>query len=145
MSDCAPACSAATILTMSRTLLVLALVVGALAVPAGALASDPDGRDEVRVTGRCSGTSSAELRVREENDALRVELRVDTRRSGARWSVILLHERRTAYRGTARTSPSSRSLRVRRTLADWHGPDTIVARATGPRGETCRATATLRN
>ena len=126
---------------MLRALPVLVTAV-ALAAPAAALGSTADG-DEVRVTGRCSGTSTAALRVREEEDELRVELRVDTHRPGATWRVILLHERRTAYRGVRRTSASSRSLRVRRTLADWYGPDTVVARATGPRGETCRVAATI--
>ena len=119
--------------------LVLAVTALALAAPTAALASsDPD---DVRVAGRCSGTSSAELRVREEEDELLVELRIRTTRAGATWRVILLHDRRTAYRGTRRTSSSSRSLRVRRTLADWYGRDTIVARATGPGGETCRTSA----
>jgi hypothetical protein len=128
--------------TMLRTLALL-IVAAALAAPAGALGSTAESGDDVRVSGRCSGTSKAELRLREDDDALRVELRVDTRRAGATWSVILLHERRTAYRGSRRTSASSRSFRVRRLLPDWVGPDTIVARASGPRGETCRATATI--
>jgi hypothetical protein len=127
---------------MHRTIALLVVAV-ALATAAPALGSRADGDDEVRVTGSCSGTSKAELRVREDDGALRVELRIDTRRAGATWSVILLHERRTAYRGTRRTSTSSRSLRVRRMLPDWLGPDTIVARASGPRGETCRTTATI--
>jgi hypothetical protein len=126
---------------MLRALTVLLTAV-ALAAPAGALASGPD-EDEVRATGRCSGSSTSELRVRRDDGSLRVELRIDTRRARAPWSVILLHERRTAYRGKLRTSSSSRSLRVRRSLADWYGRDTIVARATGPRGETCRASATI--
>jgi hypothetical protein len=123
-------------------MLVLLLVTALCAVAATPVAMASDG-DEIRVTGRCSGTSKAELRVREEEDALRIELRVDTSRARATWSVILLHERRTAYRGKIRTSASSRSLRLRRTLADWYGPDTVVARATGPGGEVCRAAATI--
>ncbi len=122
---------------MARTLLALLVALGALAAAAPAVASD-----DVRVTGRCSGTSKVELRVREDDGRLRVELRVDTRQARAAWSVILLHDRQTAYRGKLRTS-SSRSLRLRRSVPDWFGRDTIVARATGPRGETCRATARI--
>lgn len=125
---------------MLRVLTVFVTVV-ALAAPAGALASGRD--DDVRVTGRCSGSSTSELRVRRDDGSLRVELRIDTRRGRALWSVILLHDRRTAYRAKLRTSSGSRSLRVRRSLADWVGRDTIVARATGPRGETCRASAKI--
>jgi hypothetical protein len=140
MSDCDRHRRSTTIRGMLRAL-ALTLAALALAAPAAALGSTTDG-DEVRVTGRCSGTSTAELRVREDDGGLRVELRIDTRRAGATWRVILLHDRRTAYRGTRRTT-SSRSLRVRRTLADWYGRDTVAARATGPRGETCRASATI--
>ena len=122
-------------------ILALLLTLAALAAPADALARGSD--DDVRVVGRCSGSSTADLRVREDDGELRVELRVDTRRAGATWRVVLLHDRRLALRRTVRTGSSSRSLRVRRELPDWFGRDTIVARATGPRGETCRASARI--
>jgi hypothetical protein len=131
---------AATIGGMTR-ILVLALVAIALALPAEALAGRVDD-DDVRVTARCSGRSTASLRLRRDDGALRVELRVETVRSGAPWRVVLLHDRRLAFRRALRTGGGG-SLRVRRVLPDWFGRDTIVARATGPRGETCRASATI--
>ena len=122
-------------------ILALLLTVAALALPADALAGRSD--DDVRVAGRCSGSSTASLRVRKDDGELRVELRVDTRRAGATWRVVLLHDRRIAFRRSVRTGSSSRSLRVRRELPDWFGRDTVVARATGPRGETCRASVRI--
>jgi hypothetical protein len=123
-------------------ILALLLTVAALAAPANALARGSDD-DDVRVVGRCSGSSTASLRVRRDDGELRVELRVDTRRAGATWRVVLLHDRRIAFRRSVRTGSSSRSLRVRRELPDWFGRDTVVARATGPRGETCRASVRI--
>jgi hypothetical protein len=119
--------------------LALALVV-ALTLPAMARSGDGD---DARVTGSCSGRSDATLRLRSDDGAIRVELRIDTGRRGALWRVIVLHERRIAFRAPLRTSRSSGSLRLRRNVSDWFGSDTIAVRATGPRGETCRASATI--
>ena len=140
MSDCAPPRSGGTIGSMVRLLVLLAVVV-VLATPADALARGLD--DDVRVSGRCSRASDVSLRLRADDGRIRVELRVDTGLARAPWRVVLLHERRLAFQKTLRTGTSSRSLRVRRELPDWYGRDTVVARATGPRGETCRASATL--
>lgn len=118
----------------------LAVAVAALACPLGASAAPTD--DDVRVRGTCSGRSTSSLRLRADDGRIRVELRIDTRRHNARWSVILLHERRTAYRGTLRTG-SSGSLRLRRTVRDLYGRDALVVRASGPRRETCRVSATI--
>ena len=111
----------------------------ALAVPLPAAADD----DDREVRGTCSRGSETRLRVREDDGSLRVELRIDTGRRGARWSVIVLHERRIAFRGVLRTTRSSGSLRLRRSVRDLYGRDTIVVRASGPRRETCRISATL--
>jgi hypothetical protein len=62
-------------------------------------------------------------------------------RRGERWRVVLVHERRVAWRGV-RTSGSS-GFRVRRTLRDLGGSDRVKVRASGPRGVTCEAAATL--
>jgi hypothetical protein len=128
---------------MSRSVLTIAAILCALALPAGTLGAPLDEDDDVRVAGSCSGASEASLRLRADDGAIRVELRIDTGRARATWRVVLLHERRIDYRGSLRTSSSSRSLRLRITVADWFGSDTIAARATGPRGETCRASATI--
>lgn len=125
----------------SRARLVLAGLCAALLLPLAGRADD--GRDEVRRTVGCSGSSTAELKLRADDEAIRAELEIDSRRGGSRWAVILIHERRIAYRGTVR-STSGGSAKLRRSVPDWFGPDTVTARATGPRAETCRVSATLR-
>lgn len=125
---------------VNRVAFVVAAAV-VLALPVTASADRAD--DEVRARGACSPGRTAELRVRADDGELRVELRVVSRRSGEAWSVILVHERRIVTRTRATTQGSSRSFRLRRWLPDLYGRDTVVARATGPGGASCRASATL--
>jgi hypothetical protein len=120
---------------------MLASLVLALGAPAPALAHGGEGGD-VRVSGTCGRGATSQLRLEEKHGGIRVELRVRGRRSGERWRVVLVHERRVAWRGRARTG-SSGSFRVRRFLADFDGADQVTARASGPRGNTCQATASL--
>jgi hypothetical protein len=141
MSDCGSGHQGGTIRAMTR-ILALVLIAATMAAPVDALAARADD-DDVRVAGRCSRASDATLRLRTDDDSIRVELRIDTNRAGASWRVVLLHDRRLAYRKTLRTGASSRSLRVRHELPNWFGRDTVVVRATGPGGETCRASATM--
>lgn len=122
-----------------------ALVVAlALAVPAAAEADDGEDRDDVRVTASCSRAGEAELRLRRRDDdrvRLDFELR-DAQRAG-RWLVVVVHERRLVFRGSVRASRSSGRLSLRRTFPDFFGEDTVRVRASGPRGATCRLSATL--
>ena len=118
------------------TLVVLAVACFVLALPLVAHADDGD----VRREGTCTRSSSVELRLRADDDRIRVELEIESVRSGT-WSVILLHERRIAYRGTLRSRRGS--VELRRTVPDWVGPDAVVARATGPRSESCRVAASV--
>ena len=74
---------------------------------------------------------------------IRVELEIEGRQRGAAWNVILLRERRIAFRGVIRAREGSREVRLRRTLDDWFGRDSIVIRASGPRAETCRVSAAI--
>lgn len=120
--------------------LVAALAL-ALALPAGAVADDGDERD-VRRAGSCTDASSVTLRLRARDDVIRVEVELDSR-PGSRWTVILLHERRIVFRGLLRAGRSGGEVRLRRTVPDWFGRDTVVARATGPRGASCRVSAAL--
>ena len=121
---------------------LVVLGVAGLAALAGPVAAraDDDGDGDVRVEPRCTLRSTVELRVRaRDDDRLRVEVEVRTSRRGARWVVIVIHERRLVARLPVRTGPRSRSFSLRRTIADWPGRDTVVVRAIGPRGEICRA------
>ncbi len=129
---------------LSAVLCALALLVAApLALAAPGPGSDGDGEQEARVSGRCSSQTSSQLRLRSRDGSIRVEFEVKRRRARESWRVVFVHERRVAWRGTVRTS-SSGSFRVRRSYKDYDGADNVTARATGPRGITCRASATLR-
>ena len=121
---------------------MLAALCAALALPLSASADDNEGRDEVRRTGTCTATSSTTMRLRADDGRLRVELEIEHSRRGSTWAVILLHERRIAFRGTLRARDDG-SIKLRRTVPDWLGSDTVAARAIGPRAESCRVSATL--
>ncbi|MBA2642603.1 MAG: hypothetical protein H0U82_06740 [Actinobacteria bacterium] len=120
--------------------LVLVHLAGAPAAMASEGAAADDG--EARVEKRCSRGSTAELRLRVRGREIRVEFEIDVERPGGTWRVILLHERRTAFRGTLRPGDSG-TIRLRRTVPNWFGTDSFTVRATASRGETCRATAVV--
>ena len=125
---------------------LFAAALAAVAVPARAAADDGGARGDVRVTQSCTARSRAELRVRaRDHDELRVDLELQTGRRGAPWTVVIVHERQLVFRGSLRTSTSSGTLTVRRTIADWFGEDGLGVRATGPGGEICRVSATDRD
>lgn len=127
-----------------RSLLALAFVaLAGIALPVTAHADDEHDAD-VRVERSCTGTSIARLRVRtHDDDHLRVELEVQTAGRGARWTVVVVRERRLVLRTSRRTGRASRAFSVRLTIPEWEGRNTVSARAIGPRGEVCRAAATL--
>jgi hypothetical protein len=122
---------------------------GALAVaaPSAAQAGDDDGSSseaDVRVELSCSRQSEIRLRLRtRDDDRLRVEVEVRTPRRGTSWTLVMIHERRLVLRVRRETGDSSGSFSLRRTIADWPGRDTVTVRATGPAGETCRASAAV--
>jgi hypothetical protein len=122
---------------------VLLLACLLLALPASSQARGGGGDDdEVRTSGRCGGGARSELRLKADDGA--IELRFDVR--GARrgsWRVVVVQERRVAWRGTVSAGSGSRSFRVERELDDLPGADAIMVRASGPRGLTCNASGTL--
>jgi hypothetical protein len=136
-----------------RTLPALLALVLLAAAPPAALARGGDdgggggggggGRPEVRVAGVCGRGATSRLRLRARDGAIEVEFEVDQNRSGRLWSVVVVHERRVAWRGRARTRAPSGSFSVERRVADFPGSDQVMARAVGPGGSTCQATASL--
>lgn len=106
-------------------------------------AGGDDDRLEQRVRGTCTGSSTSRLRVRAEDGRIRIEFRLDPRPRSGLWQVVVLHERRIVSRVTVRAAGGGGPIELRRTVADWFGTDTLVLRATGPRNETCRASATV--
>ena len=125
---------------------MLILLVAALVVPAVAASSPGEEREkgETRVRASCSGGAISTIRLRSEGRRIRIDfaLELDDRSRSGSWRVVILHERRLVARATL---PAARrkSLELRRTVANWFGADTVASRATGPRGESCRLSATL--
>jgi hypothetical protein len=128
--------------------LAIALVLLALAVlgPASALAKGGGGgggdRPEVRIAGSCGRGATSSLKLKARDGRIEAEFEVHGR-ARSLWRVAFVQERRTVWRGRARTAGRSRSFSVERSLGDYPGPDQVFARAVGPRGVTCQASATL--
>jgi hypothetical protein len=129
--------------------IVAALTALALTGPAPAFAKDGGGghggggsRPSVRVTGNCGRGATSTLKLKADDDGIEAEFEVHGR-STASWRVVLVQDARIAWRGRARTRGPSRSFSVERLLGDYPGPDQVTARAVGPRGITCQASATL--
>jgi hypothetical protein len=125
--------------------LVLIFGVGILSLLAAQsiAAVTTDDHGEVRVAGVCGKGATAKLRLKNHDDGIELRFEVDHSRAGVIWRIVLVHERRVAWRGNARTTRPNGSFEVRRTLRDLPGADAITARAWGPRGLVCRAAATL--
>jgi hypothetical protein len=102
-----------------------------------------DRRIEKRVAGRCTGRSTAKLKVKPDDGRLETEFEVDQNRNGVRWTVRLRRDGRLVVSTRARTRPPSGSFSVERRIADPRGRDRITARATSPSGEVCTARVTI--
>jgi hypothetical protein len=127
----------------SGRMALVAVLAVCLALLLPTVATAGDGDREVRRAGTCTGSSRATIRLEADDDTIEVELEIRTRSKTKAWRVVLLHERKVAFQGLVRPRSGGRAVRLRRTVPDWFGPDTIVVRATGPGVETCRATATV--
>ena len=123
-------------------ILVAALLLAVLAGPAAARGGKDD-RGEVRVAGACSAGATSKLKLKSRDRGIELEFELDHNRIGATWRVAIVHERRVAWRGTARTLAPSGSFEIDRRLVDLRGSDTVTVRAWGPAGLTCRATTSL--
>ncbi|HEX2104297.1 MAG TPA: hypothetical protein VHF51_11650 [Solirubrobacteraceae bacterium] len=130
--------------TRLSLLLATALVALAATVPGAALAKGgDDDRREVRVAGVCGKGAKSKLKVKADDGRIEAEFEVDNNRARTRWRVVFVQEHRVVYRGIARTGGRSGSWSIEERLADLPGSDQIMARAVGPRGLTCQATAVL--
>jgi hypothetical protein len=126
--------------------LAVALFMLALVGPAAAFARGGGGggggdRPEVRVAGQCGRGATSSLKLKARDGGIEAEFEVHGR-TGL-WRVAMVQEQRVAYRGKARSSRARHSFSIERRLGDYPGPDQVFARAVGPRGITCSATATL--
>jgi 2-methylaconitate cis-trans-isomerase PrpF len=126
---------------MLKRLFPMCLIVGAalVAIPA---TSAKDG--DVLVRGTCTSASSSKLELSPEDGIIEVEFEVDQNRNGVRWTIVLRRPARVLFQGTRITRGPSGSFELRRVVSDTAGGDRIIARATSPAGEVCRAAATFR-
>jgi hypothetical protein len=122
---------------------LLALLALAVAAPGSALAKGGGDRPEVRVAGVCGKGATSKLKLKARDGAIEAEFQVDNNRAGTSWRVVFVQERRVVYRGRARTHAPSGSFSLEERLSNYPGSDQVMARAVGPRGLTCQATAVL--
>ncbi len=136
---------------MLRTARILVLGAAACTVaiaPAAASARHGDGggakRPEQRVAGSRTARSSATPTAEPDDGRLDVEFEVDQRRNGVPWRVRIRRDGRlvVAARATTRARRAA-PFSVERRIADPPGRDRVVARATSPSGEVCRAALTI--
>lgn len=106
-------------------------------------ASAKDGGGEVRVAGVCGRGPASELRLKARDGEIELRFKLRNTRRGAAWRIVLVQERRIAWKGTSRASDSGSAFEVRRTLQDLPGADAVTVRAWGPNGLVCHASATL--
>jgi hypothetical protein len=122
-------------------LALVSLLLGS--VPASQVAArGGSDRNEVRVAGVCGTGATSKLRLRQRGGGdIEVRFEVEHARSGQSWRMTLVRERRVVWRGRARTQRGS--FEIERRIRDFSGADQVTARAVGPRGLTCTASATL--
>jgi len=118
----------------------------------GAIAAEPGddngghrsgGSKAKRAAGTCTGRSSATLKVKPRNGRLETEFEVDQNRNGVRWTVRIRRDGKSVVKTRVRTKAPSGSFSVERRLRNPAGRDRIVARATSPSGEVCKAAVTV--
>jgi DUF4097 and DUF4098 domain-containing protein YvlB len=123
---------------ITRTLAAV-LAVGVIAPLPAALAKSP----RVTVAGKCTGKSTAKLKLKPDNGKIEVEFEVDQNKNNVTWKYSLTRAGVTLASGSKVTKAPSGSFTARKLVSDAAGPDTITARATRKNGEICTARATL--
>jgi hypothetical protein len=127
----------------TRAHLAVAAFVSLSLLAASPVAADTrDDGDEVRATGACGSGVRSTLRLKADDDKIELRFKVERARSGSSWRVVVVQERRVAWRGDAKARQNG-SFEIRRTLRDLSGADAVSVRAVGPGGLVCRASATL--
>jgi hypothetical protein len=130
---------------MSATAIPTRIAILTLALVAAVLAASPasakDG--DVRVTGACTASSSAKLKLSPENGRIEVEFEVDQNRNGVVWRVSLFRNGVRITSTTATTRGPSGSFESRRVVSRAGAPTRITAVATRSSGERCTARASL--
>ena len=93
---------------------------------------------------QCGGGAKSSLSVWAEKEHLiGAAFSLAGAKPDGEWRVVLVHEGRVVWRGSARADTRG-ALKVKRRLDDYPGADRIAVRAHGPGGATCAATARLK-
>ena len=120
------------------------LSIGTLMVLAAPGIASAKGGGGVAVKGKCTASSSSNLKVKADNGRIETEFEVDQNRVGATWNVSITDNGTVVARGQAKTVAPSGSFEFRRLIPNRAGTDHVTARAKNPAtGETCSATASL--
>jgi hypothetical protein len=93
--------------------------------------------------GHCTSDSSAKLKVKRDNGRLETEFEVDQNRNDVRWTVRIRRDGKSVVKTSATTKAPSGSFSIERRIGDPVGSDRIVAKATSPSGEVCKASLTI--
>lgn len=128
---------------MNARSLIITSAVALIAVVPGSAAARHGGGTAKQVSGTCSGSSTAKLKVKPDDGRLETEFEVDQNRNGVRWKVTIRRNGRVAVSTHARTKAPSGSFSLNRRLSNGAGKDRISARATSPSGEVCRASLSI--
>jgi hypothetical protein len=125
---------------MKPKLIVIAVcgLIAALAASAPVSAKDGD----IRVAGKCTGPSSAKLKLSAEDGRIEVEFEVDQNRNGVLWNVVLKRNGGQVARLARVTKAPSGSFTARKVVPNRAGADLVTATAKRA-GETCSARATF--
>jgi hypothetical protein len=128
---------------MNKTLIATTalLTVAGVGVVVPAQAS---GRDDVRRSGSCSGTTDWKIKAKPDDGRIEVEAEIDSNRTGQSWRWTLRHDGRVAASGRATTHGPSGSFEVHRRTGNSPGTDAFRFTARNPAsGETCVARVRL--
>lgn len=138
-----PATDTDTVKRLAAVALAAMLAATATGAAHARAAGHAEGDERVRVDGTCTASVRSELQLESDDGEIELEFEIERTRVGTSWRIVLVHERRVAWKATRRAR-SGGSIKIRRVLPDLPGGDSVTARAWGPNGIGCRATATLR-
>src|SRR5262245_43059978 len=105
---------------MNRRIDATLTAVTALAVPAAGVASGDDDA-EVRNNGKCDGSSTSKIKLKEDDGQLEVEFEVDQNKTGDKWKVKIKDNGESVFKGTAVTKGRSGSFSIERKITDMSG------------------------
>jgi len=100
-------------------------------------------RDGKRVTGNCTGNSTAKLKVKPDSGRLETEFEVDQNRNGVTWKATIRRNGHVAVRRNMTTRAPSGSWSLERRLTNGSGRDKVTARAVSPSGQVCTASLSI--